>query len=121
MKVFVCCMVVLTVFVLGCASSAVKGDTVNISGVVVDEVSGDFLRKINVKLYFFEQGSIFTMGTYKLFKQVETTDKGEFNFTVEEGKSIQIKTQALGVQLYGGLITIDKISQDKLDVVVRHK
>ena len=121
MKVFLYCMIALTVFLLGCASPVVKGDNVNISGVVVDEVSGDSLRKINVELYLFEQGSVFTMGTYKFFKKVETTDKGEFNFTVEEGKSIQIKTQALGFQLYGGLITIDKILQDKLNVVIRHK
>ncbi len=121
MKVSVYYIVALTVFVLGCAFTAVKGENVNISGVVIDEVSSDSLGKINVELYLFEQGNISTMGAYKLNKQVETTDKGRFNFTVGKGKSIQIKTQALDASLYGGLITIDKISQDKLDVVVRHK
>lgn len=121
MKVPVHYIIVFTVFLLGCASAIVRGDNVNISGVVVDDVSGDPLGKVNVELYLFEQGSIFTMGAYKLYKQVETSDKGRFDFAVEEGKSIQIKTQNLGAQIYGGLITIEKVSQDKSDIVVKHK
>ena len=121
MKLPVHYIIVFTVFLLGCTSAIVRGDNVNISGMVVDHVSGDPLGKINVELYLFEQGNIFTMGTYKFYKQVETSDKGKFHFAVEEGKNIQIKTQNLGAQLHGGLITIDKVSQDKLDIVVKHK
>ncbi|WHI49949.1 hypothetical protein P3339_16015 [Microbulbifer sp. MLAF003] len=114
-------IIVFTVFILSFASTIVRGDDVNISGVVVDDVSGFPLGKVNVELYLFEQGSIFKMGTYKLFKQVESSDEGRFDFAVEEGESIQIKTKNSGAPLYGGLITIDKVSQDKSDIVIRHK
>jgi len=121
MKVYVYYIIVSMMLLSSCVSSTVKEDSVNISGVVVDALSGDSLGKITVELYFFEQGNIFTMGAYKLYRQVETNDQGEFDFNIEVGKSIQIKTKSVGAQLYGGLITVDEISQDKVDIVVRHK
>jgi len=105
---------------LGCAGGEVQGHQVEVSGVVVDEQSGEPLDNVSVKLYVFKQGCIFTMGTHEFYEQVETAYDGRFRFSIEKGRTLQIVTQTQGARLGGGVAALGKVSEDKSDIVVTH-
>ncbi|MDP1930240.1 MAG: hypothetical protein Q8L60_02140 [Gammaproteobacteria bacterium] len=111
----------LLILLTGCGSSNIYGETVKISGVVLDERLKSPLVGASVEMYVFKQKSVFSMGSYILDKDAVTDENGRFEFVAKAGDSIQIKTRASGAELYGGLMTLDVQSTEQPQIVIENK